>query len=76
METLQKTPQGLVIPKKVLKSAGIEDDVRFIIKSKMIILIPKSFTQLTKGLVKPIISVDELHKEYEEYLLERAIGEE
>jgi len=39
----------------------------------MIILIPKSFTQLTRGLVKPIISVDELHKEYEEHLLERTL---
>jgi len=74
METLQKTSKGLIIPKKVLKSAGIGNEVRFIVRSKMVIVIPKSFTQLTKGIVKPVVSIEQLHKEYEEYLLERALG--
>lgn len=72
--TLQKTSRGLLIPNNVLKLAGISENVKFIVRSRMLILIPKSFTELTKGLVKPRISIDEISKEYEEYLFKRGLG--
>ncbi len=66
--------KSVVVPQKVLERAGITDEVKFVVRNRMVILIPKSFTQLTKGLVKPFISIEELHEEYDSYLLERGLG--
>jgi len=64
----------VVVPQKVLERAGITDEVRFVVRTKMVILIPKSFTEMTKGLVKPPISIEYLHRKYEDYLLESGLG--
>ncbi len=71
---MEKIQKSVLVPQKVLERAGITDEVKFVVRNRMVILIPKSFTQLTKGIVKPFISVEELQKEYEDYLLERGLG--
>ncbi len=71
---MEKIQKSVLVPQKVLERAGITDEVKFVVRKRMVILIPKSFTQLTKGMVKPFISIEELHKEYEDYLLERGLG--
>lgn len=72
---IKKERQGILIPNKVLREAGVKKEQLEVEIHKQLIVIKPSFTKLTKGLVKnPKIDPDSLHEDYERELFSRGLG--
>lgn len=67
METVKK---GIIISRELLKKAGIEGEPEVEVKGNVITLKPKNSTRRFAGIIKKTpISIKELDKAYEAYLL-------
>ncbi len=76
MEKVEKhEKKGILIPAALLRKAGITGKIELIVRPHMIMIRP-SYTQLTKGLLKDDkIDIAGLHRDYENNLFMRGLGE-
>jgi hypothetical protein len=66
MPTIQRTEQGILLPRQLLDPLG---EVEVVQRENYILIKPKNMTLRFKGFVHPHVSVESLHEDYESSLL-------
>ena len=69
MPAVLTTEQGILLPRQLLDSMG---EVEVVQRDNYILVKPKNLTLRFKGFVRPHVSVESLHDDYESSLLSGA----
>ncbi len=67
LDAIQITEEGLFLPRQLFSDMG---EIEIVQSEACVLIKPKNMTAHFKGFVRPRVSVQELHQNYEEALLE------